>query len=141
MKLVTNKLRVERLEDRTVPAIFGVPWPDPGHLTLSFVPDGTAYSGGGTSTLFATMDALMPRDVWQQQIINAFQSWTAVAGINISVVSDGGDPLDETSSRQHPSLLPSGPDPESTTGTHRPSRRVDAVFSGRHLSLLSGYRS
>src|SRR5262245_4558741 len=93
MKLVTNKLRVERLEDRTVPAIFGVPWPDPGHLTLSFVPDGTAYSGGGTSSLFATMDALMPRATWQDQILKAFQSWTAVAGINISVVSDSGDPL------------------------------------------------
>jgi hypothetical protein len=90
---VSNQLRVERLEDRTAPAIFGVPWPDPGHLTLSFVPDGTAYSGGGTSNLFATMDALMPRATWQGQILTAFQSWTAVAGINVSVVADSGDPL------------------------------------------------
>ena len=90
---MSNQLRVERLEDRTAPAIFGVPWPDPGHLTLSFVPDGTAYSGGGTSNLFATMDALMPRATWQGQILTAFQSWTAVAGINVSVVADSGDPL------------------------------------------------
>jgi hypothetical protein len=93
MKFVSTRLRVERLEDRTVPAIFGVPWPDPGHLTLSFVPDGTPYSGGGTSNLFATMDALMPRATWQGQILKAIQSWTAVAGINVSVVADSGDPL------------------------------------------------
>ena len=37
-----RRLVVEILEDRAVPATFGVPWNDPGHLTLSFAPDGTA---------------------------------------------------------------------------------------------------
>ena len=38
----------QQLEDRTLPAtIFGIPWADPGHLTLSFAPDGTATQPGG----------------------------------------------------------------------------------------------
>src|SRR5947199_46860 len=53
MKRTPRPLHLESLEDRSLPATFGVPWPDPGHLTLSFVPDGTQYSGGGTGTLFA----------------------------------------------------------------------------------------
>jgi len=93
MKHTIARLRIELLEDRSVPAIFGVPWPDPGHLTLSFVPDGTSYAGGGTSCLFATMDAVMPRATWQGQILRAVQSWTSVAGINVSVVLDSGDQL------------------------------------------------
>ena len=41
----------EALEDRSLPSIYGVPWPDPEHLTLSFVPDGT-QTPFGPSTLF-----------------------------------------------------------------------------------------
>src|SRR5436305_15289671 len=42
-------LRVERLEDRCVPATFGVAWPDGMHLTLSFAPDGTVIAGDPSS--------------------------------------------------------------------------------------------
>ena len=34
-------LRLEALEDRAVPAVFGEPWLDGRHLTLSFAPAGT----------------------------------------------------------------------------------------------------
>src|SRR5437899_1386922 len=36
---------LESLEKRDVPASFGVPWRDPAHLSLSFVPDGTRIAG------------------------------------------------------------------------------------------------
>src|SRR5437868_8785950 len=37
----SRHIRVEVLEDRLAPSTSGVTWPDGGHLTLSFVPDGT----------------------------------------------------------------------------------------------------
>ncbi len=43
------QLVVEQFEDRLAPALFGVPWPNPEHLTLSFVPDGTAGAIGPTN--------------------------------------------------------------------------------------------
>src|SRR5262245_10367216 len=59
--------RLEALEDRCVPATFGIPWSDAAHLTLSFAPDGTTL-GPEQSTLFSTLDAAMPRAVWQREI-------------------------------------------------------------------------
>jgi len=52
--------QLERLEDRSLPATFGVPWADPGHLTLGFAPD-TTPTPTGASALFATLDAVAPR--------------------------------------------------------------------------------
>ena len=51
----TQRPALESLEDRAVPATFGVPWNDPSHLTLSFAPDGTAIAGH-TSSLFQTLE-------------------------------------------------------------------------------------
>src|SRR5262245_18120797 len=93
MKLPRCRLHLERLEDRTVPTLFGVPWADPTRLTLSFVPDGTKLTGGGTSTLFATMNAIAPTSVWEGEIVRAFQTWASKANINVGVVDDSGDPL------------------------------------------------
>ena len=53
-----------RLEDRCTPALFGVPWADPMHLSLSFAPDGTT-AAGEPSQLLAALDAAMPRAAWQ----------------------------------------------------------------------------
>ena len=61
-----NPLRLERLEDRATPALFGNPWPDSGRVTLSFVPDGTDVSGVGSS-LGATMGN-MPAATWQGRV-------------------------------------------------------------------------
>jgi hypothetical protein len=86
------KLTLEVLEDRTVPATFGIPWPNPGHLTLSFVPDGT-HVGNQTSQLFSLLNAVAPTQTWQMEILRAFQSWAQQTNINLSVVTDSGDPL------------------------------------------------
>jgi len=43
-------LRLERLEARDVPALFGVPWADHNiSISISFVPDGTAVNGQPSS--------------------------------------------------------------------------------------------
>lgn len=93
MKKSTPRLNLECLEDRTVPAVWNVPWPDATHLTVSFVKDGTSLPGGGTSDLFRTMNAIAPTNVWEGEILRAIQTWASAAKINVGVVSDGGQPL------------------------------------------------
>ena len=83
---------LEPLEGRCVPAQFGVPWSDPGHLTISFAPDGTDIAGR-PSDLFGALDATQPAADWQQQILRAFQAWAVVANINFAVVPDDGAPF------------------------------------------------
>ena len=77
-----RRLAIEVLEDRAVPATFGVPWSDPSHLTLSFVPDGTPIAGH-TSSLFQTLERSEPTAVWEREILRAFQTWAVNANINI----------------------------------------------------------
>lgn len=84
-----SRLRFERLEDRLVPTQFGLPWPDPGHLTLSFAPDGTT-TPAGPSTAGATMFSAAN---WQREVLRAFQTWAVNANIDIGVVADQGQPL------------------------------------------------
>jgi hypothetical protein len=78
-------LTLERLEDRCVPVTWGNPWPDAGHVTISFAPDGT-NAGGQLSRLFHTFSSAD----WQSQILRAFQAWVANANINLGLVADGG---------------------------------------------------
>lgn len=87
-------LHMERLEERTVPAVFGVPWTDAQHLTLSFVPDGTDVDGAA-SNLFGTLGgtSLANNLAWQAEILRAVQTWAQYANINIGVVTDRGLPL------------------------------------------------
>jgi hypothetical protein len=85
-------LVLEALEDRTLPAVFGVPWSAPSHLTLSFAPDGTQISGE-SSTLFATLDAQEPTAAWQAAILRAVQTWAVNTNLNVGVVPDGGQPF------------------------------------------------
>jgi hypothetical protein len=84
--------RLVALEERRVPAQFGVPWHDAQHLTLSFVPDGTLV-GNQPSTLFQTLDAQQPTAQWQAEILRAFQTWAVVADINFGLKADDGAPL------------------------------------------------
>lgn len=81
---------LERLEDRSLPTAFGVPWADPGHLTLSFTPDGTP-TPRGPATTGDTLDAAGA--AWQREILRAFQTWAAVTNVNIGLVADGGQAL------------------------------------------------
>lgn len=84
-----QRLSVERLEDRDVPATFGTPWPNAAHLTLSFAPDGTAVDGA-PSALFQTFNAVAPTSNWQLEILRALQTWAVQTPINIGIVTDGG---------------------------------------------------
>jgi hypothetical protein len=87
-----SRPRLEMLEDRTVPATFGIPWPDPRSLSVSFVPDG-AQVGTSSSSLFATLDAVLPREVWQREVLRALQSWASVTGLDLVLVEDSGLPM------------------------------------------------
>jgi len=89
-----TRLSFTNLEDRTVPALFGVTWPDPQNLTVSFARDGTDV-GGAPSTLAATLDAAVGKDIWQAEIRRAFQTWAAVTNIDIHVVGDTGGAFGE----------------------------------------------
>ncbi len=79
--------RVESLDPRIVPAVFGTPWPT-ANLTLSFAADGTDVNGTPSNT--ATAFAGIPTDVWQAEVLRAFQTWAVAANVNIAVVPDGG---------------------------------------------------
>ncbi|HMC89227.1 MAG TPA: hypothetical protein VKI17_06750, partial [Gemmataceae bacterium] len=95
----SRRLFVEVLEDRLTPAAWGVAWPNPGHLTLSFVPDGTAVSNV-QSSLFQTLNANAPASAWQAEILRAFQTWAINANINIALVPDRGQPLGTSGAAQ-----------------------------------------
>jgi matrixin len=80
---------LEALEDRSMPSTFGVPWADPNHLTLSFVPDGTP-TPIGPSSLAQTLGGTGAAATWQRDILRAFQTWASKANIDIGLVADGG---------------------------------------------------
>jgi hypothetical protein len=87
-----TRLTLEELEDRTQPSMFGVAWPNPGHLTLSFVPDGTAVDGS-SNNLFQTLNGVASTKTWETEILRAVQNWAVNSNITIAVVPDSGDPL------------------------------------------------
>jgi hypothetical protein len=89
MKPNRRRLRIEPLEDRTVPTALGSAWPDATALNLSFAPDGTANGQVGSS-LYRALGGLGPAAVWQREILRAFQTWAAVADVNVGLVRDGG---------------------------------------------------
>lgn len=91
-----KELRILRLEDRNVPATFGIPWTDPSHLTISFAPDQTTVTTG-KSVLFQTLNSQQPTVVWQREILRALQTWAEVANVDIGVVSDNGAPFGSNS--------------------------------------------
>lgn len=85
------RLCVEYLEDRLTPTT-GIPWPNPGNLTLSFAPNGTQTGNGTTSSLYSMFGSI-PQASWETQILEAFQTWAVQANINIGLVSDDGAPI------------------------------------------------
>src|SRR5437588_12839250 len=85
----SSSVSVERLEERRAPALFGIPWPDAGHLSVSFAPDGTDASGTGT-TLFQSLDSRVATAAWQGEILRALQTWAVNGNINLSLHDDNG---------------------------------------------------
>src|SRR5689334_17435168 len=79
-------LRLESLEDRAVPAVFGEPWLDGRHVTLSFAGDGTPISGV-RSNLTATLVPLGLQAA-KLEILRAFQSWIVNTNLNVGLVAD-----------------------------------------------------
>jgi hypothetical protein len=86
---LTRPLSLELLENRLAPATWGNPWPDGQHLTLSFPGDGTSV-GEQTSVLFQSLKQIAPTQVWQRDILRAFQAWAMHANLNIGLVADQG---------------------------------------------------
>ncbi len=87
-------LKLEALEDRSLPATFGIPWADT-NLTLSFAPDGTSISQS-SSNLFDSLNQVQSPEVWQAEILRAYQTWLQYTNLNLVVVADSGDPIGET---------------------------------------------
>jgi hypothetical protein len=88
-------LRIESLERRDQPSVFGNPWQQADKLTISFAPDGVGYTSqirgqsGGTSTLFGELGGMAP-SVWQEQMLRAVYAWTSQANLNVGLVPDTG---------------------------------------------------
>jgi hypothetical protein len=81
--------RLEILEERDVPSatIYGTPWLDGEHLTISLAPDGTSISGAA-SDLSAVLGAAGPSAT--TALLRAFQTWAAVTDVNLGITADGG---------------------------------------------------
>jgi hypothetical protein len=90
----------EALEERALPATWGVPWADPGHLTISFPKDGTQTPLGPSTLDSILIKAAGSVAAGEQIILRAFQTWAAQTNINIGVVADGGQPLGTTGAVQ-----------------------------------------
>src|SRR5262245_28576173 len=86
IRLKPPVLRLESLEDRAVPAVFGEPWLDGRHLTLSFATDGTSLSSVGSNLT----SALSPLgwDAARTELLRAFQSWAVQANLNVGAAAD-----------------------------------------------------
>lgn len=85
---------VELLETRTAPATYGIPWSNPGHLTLSFAPDGTPIAAHYNQLA----DLLDPpfgydRTAWQREAVRALQTWAVHANLSIGLRADDGTPF------------------------------------------------
>jgi hypothetical protein len=48
---------------------------------------------GHTSNLFATLDAQMPRAVWESQLLRAVQTWSSVTNISVGITTDSKLPF------------------------------------------------
>lgn len=84
-----RKFHVEPLEARLMMyAVTGSKWSNP-NVSVSFLPDGTATEGY-VSNLFAELDAVAPRDVWQREIARSLQTWANVSKLNFHFVTDNG---------------------------------------------------
>src|SRR5437588_4558968 len=94
-----SRLWIEELERRDLLAVFGVPWPDGEHLTLSFPADGTDVLGQ-PNQLNSALDSSMGSGAWQSEVLRAFQTWAAYADINIGLVPDSGEALDASGAAQ-----------------------------------------
>ena len=81
-----TKLSLESLEDRQLLDANGV-WFSDTRFSISFVPDGTAV-GPKESELFAEFEHLGEPAVWQETIVQAFQTWAQTTPFDVAVVDE-----------------------------------------------------
>jgi len=83
---------VESLETRCVLSASAFGLGSTAAITLSFAPDGTDIIDQ-QSDLFAKFDAVAERNVWQQAVLDAFQTWATHTNADVGLVTDLGDPF------------------------------------------------
>ena len=84
--------RLEQLEPRLALDGTGAMIGTDAYLTLSFAPDGTDVVGHA-NVLHSTFNGVANENVWQDAILQAFQSWAVHTNSDIGLVGDSGDPL------------------------------------------------
>ncbi|RPI89941.1 MAG: hypothetical protein EHM42_02175, partial [Planctomycetaceae bacterium] len=91
-RFLTPGVSADVLEARCLLSSFGVAWPDARTLSVSF-PSDSAQIGAYDNSLRLVLDQVQDRQVWQEAILHAFQTWSVSANVNIGLVPDRGDPL------------------------------------------------
>ena len=99
MKKSKDRMGCETLETRHLMTVWGVPWPEPEKISVSFAPDGTIIEGQ-QSQLFSKLDATFSRQGWQQASLLALQTWAKYANLNFFESSDLGSPFGSVSGAQ-----------------------------------------
>jgi hypothetical protein len=92
MKKKPQRFVLDQLEDRTLPATWGLAWPGADHLRVSFAPDNTLVDGT-PSVLFQKLNGIATPRAWETAILQALQTWAVNANINLGLQGDGGQAL------------------------------------------------
>jgi hypothetical protein len=79
----------ERLEERTVPALFGNTWVDPTAIAISIMPDGTNIQGA-PSNLIAQLSSTISLGTARAQLTSALGFWQQAANVNFHYRGDDG---------------------------------------------------
>src|SRR5690348_6306045 len=87
-----RRLQIECLEARTMFDGNGLLLSNDAYLTLSFAADGTVVAGQANA-LAAKFNAIAPQSVWENAILQAFQTWAVRTNADVGVVADGGQPF------------------------------------------------
>ncbi len=96
----SSVLETDVLESRMLLySTLGDMWTYSSRVTFSFMPDGTNVAGS-PSSLFATLNAVEPTAEWQNQIMQVASLWETAANVNLSLVSDNGEPLGANGDQQ-----------------------------------------
>lgn len=83
----TSATHLQALEERRLLTVFGNAWPDQRDLAISFPADGVQV-GDVANDLNVTLDAVAPRQQWQELALRAYQTWAINADINIGLRND-----------------------------------------------------
>ncbi|MCA9214032.1 MAG: cadherin-like domain-containing protein, partial [Planctomycetales bacterium] len=94
-----RSLSFQHLETRNLLSVDGLLTGDAAYLTLSFAPDKTDVAGH-ESSLFSTLSHLGAEQVWQNAIVDAFQTWSMHTNGDVGVVGDSGDPFGASGQRR-----------------------------------------